>query len=93
MKDYYVVYDMTPKDELNENWIQVGIGRQNDVNMFGDEHYSLETYEDDQGFTDNLKEAFKTEDSSRHIDFGKEDESSSWSKYIPDVPTIDDIPT
>jgi len=33
------VFDMTPKDERNEDYIQVGIGRQNDVNLFGDEHY------------------------------------------------------
>ena len=39
MKEYYVVFDMTPKDERNEDYIQVGIGRQNDVNLFGDEHY------------------------------------------------------
>jgi hypothetical protein len=41
MKEYYVVYDMTPRDERNEDFIQVGIGRQNNVNLFGDEHYTL----------------------------------------------------
>ena len=50
MKDYYVVFDMTPKDERNENFVQVGIGRQNDVNLFANEHYEHETYEDDEGY-------------------------------------------
>jgi hypothetical protein len=27
MKEYYVVFDMTPKDERDQDYIQVGIGR------------------------------------------------------------------
>ena len=31
MQKYYVVYDMTPYDEgNNENFIQIGLGKQND---------------------------------------------------------------
>ena len=86
MKDYYVVFDMTPKDERRESYIQVGIGRQNDVNLFGDEHYLSETYEDAEGYEDNLREKFRGEDSSRHIKYGKEDDSSYWEKYIPEIP-------
>ena len=53
--------------------------------MFGDEHYMQTTYKDEEDFNDNLKEAFRGEDSSRHIDYGKVDDSSYWEKYVPDL--------
>lgn len=39
MKKYYVVFDMTPLDELNRNYIQVGIAPQNHKMIIGEEHY------------------------------------------------------
>lgn len=51
MRDYYVVYDMTPKDSRGDTFIQVGIATQKQAEVFGDEHYSSTS---DQ--VDNLRE-------------------------------------
>merc|ERR1711998_152620 len=37
MTEYYVVYDATPKDERGENYIQMGLGRQNPEQLLGDD--------------------------------------------------------
>ena len=39
IKDYYVVFDMTPYDERNENYIQIGIGKKNTDDVIGLQHY------------------------------------------------------
>lgn len=40
MKEYYVVYDHTPKSYYHRTFIQVGIAKQRDQEIFGDVHYS-----------------------------------------------------
>jgi len=39
MRKYYVTYDMTPYTERNQNYIQVGIGLQNQKYLVGEELY------------------------------------------------------
>ena len=40
MKNYYVVYDMTPFDELGEDYIMIGIGLQNQQAEVLERHYN-----------------------------------------------------
>ena len=39
----YVVYDMTPADERNLDYIQIGIATKNPVNQVGQSEYSAQT--------------------------------------------------
>lgn len=39
MRKYYVVYDMTPYDERQQDYIQVGIGLQNSEALIGEDIY------------------------------------------------------
>jgi len=64
MRDYYVVYDMSPLDSGEADYIQVGIAYQKKGEPFGDEHYNSTS---DQ--VDNLREAFIGTDMSYHISY------------------------
>lgn len=43
MKSKYVVYDMTPLDKDNKNYIQVGIGETNTSVVIGEKQYDHES--------------------------------------------------
>ena len=66
MRKYYVVYDMTPHTERKENYIQVGIGLQNQKYLVGEELYEP-THEGDEHSDEESKQ-----DQSEDID-GKDD--------------------
>lgn len=65
MKDYYIVYDMTPYDERNENYIQIGIAPQNHKMIIGEEHYDPDS--------PDYKPEEEDIDQSEEIDKDKED--------------------
>ena len=67
MREYYVVYDMSPKEQ-GEDYIQVGIAYQNGDKIFGAEHYLSQTAEEEKT-KDNLKERFVGKDTSRHSSY------------------------
>ena len=40
---FYVVFDMTPFDEKNENFIQIGLAEKNPENLIGKQQYDTES--------------------------------------------------
>ena len=39
MKEYYTIFDMSPYDEFNQDYIQIGFARKNPMNVVGDTRY------------------------------------------------------
>ena len=64
MRDYYVVFDMTPKDTRGDTFIQVGIAQQKPTPEFGPVHYSSTSDKED-----NLRPEFVGKDMSFHISY------------------------
>lgn len=81
MREYYVVYDMTPM-ERGEGFVQIGIAPQKDARLFGDEHYSSTSETED-----NLRPQFINLDTSRHISWRPDDGGDA------DLPIDDDDDT
>jgi hypothetical protein len=43
LREHYVFFDMTPVDEMNDNYLLVGIGDRNPEDLIGEAHYDPDT--------------------------------------------------